>query len=275
MRTVGLHLRISKDLITVVERAQKAQLSSFQCFLVHQETKKRLEFSDEEYRNFLKQRNTFGDLYVHGAYWINLCGKRNKIAHYLVNRELDITKRLGFSHYLLHPGSAQGWQSRMEGIDCLVRALNTITTRHSDITIVLENTAHAGQTIGSDLQDFLIIREKLNNPEKIQFCIDTAHAHGFGYDVVTPAGQKEFIDLLEKTVGIDAIALIHLNDSNELPGTFRDQHAFLGQGKIGLEALRRFIHEPRLVEKPIILELPDSSDSQQEDMIKLVCQSHK
>lgn len=275
MRTIGLHFRITKNIIDIAERAKRINLSSFQCFLVHQKTKKHLDLSAAEYSDFLKLRNTFTNLYIHGAYWINLCGNRFKAAQYLLNKEIAMAKRLGFSHYVLHPGSATGWENRIQGIDCLAKILDVMAIAHPEITIVLENTAHAGKTIGSDIEDFSSIREKLDYPEKIKFCIDTAHAHSFGYDIITLEGQKTFIDLLEKTIGIDSVALIHLNDNKELAGIYRDKHALLGQGEIGSEALKSFMQNSRLSAIPIILELPDSSDSDQENMVKMVHQWHE
>lgn len=254
---IGLHLRVLKNLDELVEQAERLGLLSFQCFLVHQVTKKRLVVSASEYQRFLKKRQSLGALYAHGAYWINVCGSRYSTAFKLLRSEVAMAQRLGFSHYILHPGSAKGRKDRNEGFDCLARALNDIAKDYKDITIVLENTTHAGDTIGSDLQDFVIIREKLDYPEAVKFCIDTAHAHGFGYDIVSKSGQEQFLATLEQTIGTENIALIHLNDSNELAGMLRDQHVLPGAGKIGADALQAFINEPRLKNKPIILELPD------------------
>src|SRR5437667_347320 len=81
-----------------------------------------------------------------------------------------------------------------------------------DITIVLENTCHGKLAVGSDILDFKVLLEKINKPERIGFCIDTAHAYSFGYDIADDQMQDDFIRLLESTIGIERIKLIHLND---------------------------------------------------------------
>ena len=275
MRTVGLHLRVLTNLADVAVRALRFDLTSFQCFLVHQETKKRLNPSNTEIKEFLKLRSKFGDLYVHGTYWINICGKRFKQAHSMLKREIERAERLDFSHYILHPGSATGWQNRLDGIDCLVRVLNDVTKRNNALQIVLENTAHGGRTVGSDLLDFKLIRQKLDFPERVSFCVDTAHAHAFGYDIVNPDGLDAFVNLLEDALGLESIALLHLNDNLEERGLKRDKHSVLGQGDIGIDPLYRLATDQRLKDIPIVLELPPVSDSEQKELVDMVKKWHK
>jgi deoxyribonuclease IV len=260
MRALGLHLRIDDRLIMLAHQALRLDLKTFQCFLIHQKTKRLLTLTNKEVAEFLSLRDKFNSLYVHGAYWINLCGKRSEKAYATLQKELALAKRLMFTHYLLHPGSANGWHDRMHGIDTLVRLLNTVLKNESDITIVLENTPHDGNTIGGDLNDFKYIRKKLDHPEKVSFCIDTAHAFAFGYDIVMK--QDDFIALLDKTIGIKAIELIHLNDTKEKLGLKRDRHDIVGQGNIGSRALRKFVCDKRFRHIPIIMELPPLPDQE-------------
>ncbi len=268
MRAIGLHLRITDTLTAVARQAMALGLQTFQCFLIHQQTKRQLVLTDQEVIDFLQLRDQFTTLYVHGAYWINLCGQKSKQATKALLRELKLAKRLAFTHYVLHSGCAIGWPDRMDGIDCLVRVLNTILKHEHEIKIVLENIPHGGNTIGGDLTDFKQIREKLDHPEKVSFCIDTAHAYAFGYDIVTK--QTDFITLLDKTVGIDAIALIHLNDTQETLGLKRDTHGIIGTGTIGSNALHRFVSNERLAHIPLIMELPPLADHEYLRILNMV-----
>ncbi|HML19249.1 MAG TPA: TIM barrel protein, partial [Candidatus Dependentiae bacterium] len=70
-----------------------------------------------------------------------------------------------------------------EGIDELARSLNYVMKYEREITIVLENTTHGNLSVGSDITDFKLLRAKLDYPERISFCIDTAHAYSYGYDL--------------------------------------------------------------------------------------------
>ncbi len=268
MRAIGLHLRIADTLTAVARQAIALGLQTFQYFLINQRTKRQIALTDQEVTDFLQLRDQFTTLYVHGAYWINLCGQKSKQATKTLLRELKLAKRLAFTHYVLHPGCAIGWPDRMDGIDCLVRVLNTILKHEHEIKIVLENIPHGGNTIGGDLTDFEQIREKLDHPEKVSFCIDTAHAYAFGYDIVTK--QTDFITLLDKTVGIDAIALIHLNDTQETLGLRRDTHGIIGTGNIGSDALRCFVSDERLALIPLLMELPPLADYEYAKVLDMV-----
>ncbi len=83
---------------------------------------------------------------------------------------------------ILHPGAATGSKQKQSGIAALAYALNRIFKIDSNIKIVLENTAHGGISIGGDLADFKSLIEQLEQPEKLYFCLDTAHA--YSYDMI-------------------------------------------------------------------------------------------
>ncbi len=171
---------------------------------------------------------------------------------------------------ILHPGSAKGWGTKEAGIDQLARALNGLLAQECDITFVLENIAQAGMTIGGDLYDFKNLLEKIDRPEKLAFCIDTAHAHSYGYDLVTPAGQDSFARIVSQTIGWDKVALVHLNDTQQACASHKDQHCALGQGIVGSLALRTFVGRAELRKKPFILELPDLPEEQELALLSLV-----
>jgi deoxyribonuclease-4 len=174
-----------------------------------------------------------------------------------LRKEVVFAKRLEFTHLVLHAGTAKGAQHKNEGIDALAVALNKLCKQERDITILLENTCHTNLAVGSDIFDLQMLLEKIDMPERIGFCIDTAHAHSFGYDVVSAKGQHDFIALLDATVGIERIKLIHLNDTTEKVGSFIDRHSIVGQGTIGEGALKRFAMHPQLQHIPLLIESPE------------------
>ncbi len=114
------------------------------------------------------------------------------------------------------------------------------------------------------------MRSKLDQPEKVGFCIDTAHAYAFGYNVADEQEQDAFIDLIGKTIGFDALSLIHLNDTKELLSSKRDRHDIIGQGMIGAHHLKRFMHHPKLVSVPVLLELPSLPEEEQKAILHTV-----
>jgi len=274
VRDIGLHLRLQKDLCEVAQRAITLALPFFQCFLRPSGSKDPIFFAKRDIDLFLRRyRPAFNALYLHGSYWINLANiERTK--HHILTKELYWAKKLHFTHMILHPGSAKGAANRQQGIDALVVALNDILKHEHEIKIVLENTAHGNMSIGGDLRDFAQVLQKVDYPDRVLFCIDTAHAYAYGYNVRDPRGQDAFMALLDDTIGIERIALLHVNDTHEALGSYMDRHHIVGDGQIGQEALQRFVLHPKLCTIPMLMEPPIASLAQEHGMLKRVLSWH-
>lgn len=270
MRTIGIHLRLTGSILHVMHKAVRLGVPLFQCFLVPKATGRLVKVSWREKKEFLElRRKHFKDMYVHGSYWINLASIKHTI-HRALERELQLAKELEFTHMILHPGSAKGAKRRDEGIDALARALNHALKTEHDVKIVLENTAHGGMSVGGDLKDFERLLPKLDYPEKISFCIDTAHAYSYGYNIRTATGRDQFIDELDRAVGIERVALLHLNDTYEELASKLDRHQMIGKGTIGEDALREFVLHEKLANIPVLMELPVAPDEEEAAMLKQV-----
>jgi len=265
--TTGLHLRLTENLTTLVTEALELGLPTFQFFLNQPKDSSYLKISPGDLANFLHLKKQFSQpLFLHSSYWINP-STGDKIAFdsskKLLNKEIRLAKKLEIPYLVLHAGSAKKYteiktdpHNKHQGIMTLAKMLNTVLKNEQDIQILLENTAHGNKTIGSDLNDFVLLRNELNNPEKINFCIDTAHAFAYGYDI---AQTDTFIQTLDMTMGIHNIKLIHLNDSKENLGTKRDVHGLPGDWKIGAQALKNFIYHEKIKHLPKIIECPATS----------------
>ncbi len=267
---VGLHIRLEDSFIAGVEKAVRLQLPFFQCFMRQKSTGNVLPISDQEVVLFNKEyRHKFGHLYIHGSYWINLASLY-KNGYTAFKHEIELAKRVSFTHMVLHPGSANGASTRQEGIDAFARSLNTILKYEHDISLIIENTAHGRMSIGSDISDFKLLMANIDYPEKISFALDTAHAFVYGYDISTEKGQDSFIALVKDTIGFNYVSLIHLNDSQKKSGSCVDEHASVGEGLIGEHMLRRFVTIPELEGVPVLLELPVISEEQELTLIEKV-----
>jgi len=273
MRAIGLHIRITDSLLHVAEYAERLDIPILQCFLVDQTARKPLQIDhDIAHRFIISTQNRH--LYVHGSYWINLA-QLSKTGIDILKNEINQTKQLGSRHLILHPGAAFPGTNHQHGIDALARIINTIFAQDSDIILVLENTAHASHAIGSDLDDFYHLKQKVDTVDRLRFCIDTAHAHAYGYDLTDRTKQTDFIKLIDETMGIAMIELMHLNDAVHPRGSRIDKHAPIGEGTIGDDALKSFALNPLLSSIPIILELPHLPFEQDNAMLQLVRSWHK
>lgn len=277
MREIGLHLRLSTTLKDLFVYAQKINLPLFQCFLVSQNNFKSYVPTLAEIQACAQLAPTFSHLYLHGSYMVNLAAPEH-ITQSVFEREWKLANEIGFTHYILHPGSARTAQNRQHALELLAARLDTILGKQDlknaprATKLVLENAAHAGLALGGDLQDFSHLKRIMRHADKLAFCIDTAHAFSYGYDLSSAHGQDEFIQLLDTTIGLSSIALIHLNDTCQPCGSKIDEHALLGQGNIGTAMLARFVEHPALRNKPLILELPLTSISTELEILETVKQ---
>lgn len=274
MRHIGLHLRLNNSILDAASQAVHLGIPIFQCFLINQAIRRLITVDDSMVCSLQELRPHLHRIYIHGSYWINLARLKEQAKRALV-REISLAKRLACSHLILHPGSAVGIHSHPDRIDALARVLNDITTDEPTMNFILENTAHGNSSVGSNLEDFYHLKQKLERPEQISFCIDTAHAHAYGYDLIDPDKQNDFIELIDQTMGLENVELIHLNDAAHECGSRLDKHAAVGNGFIGEKALHTFALDPRLSSIPLILELPILPDGEDGAMLQKIRSWHQ
>lgn len=248
---VSLHLRLGKSFEDLFKTAKDLNLQFFQCFLL-QDDGKYVDCNKKLQNSFKINRCEFKALYLHASYYINLAMPGG---YRIAKRELHWAKKLGFTHFILHPG-AQNCDSREESLAVIGKTLNELVVNENQITIMLENTAHGNKSIGGNIQELATIRSYLQTPEKLKFCIDTAHAHSFGYKISTASEQNLFLSEFDRYIGLDSVELIHLNDTSELLGSKIDKHCYIGEGILGLNSLKTFSCNPKIYNIPTILELP-------------------
>ena len=275
MRRLGLHLRLETTLVNVIERALRLNIDFFQCFLTLKTAGRIVPLNSSDIEAFVElRRQYFKELYLHVSYWVN----PSTIAynpHKLLAKELALAKKLELTHVLLHPGSAKGARSLNQGIDALASMVNDLVKKEPDFIFVLENVAQKFPVIGGDIEHFRLLLEKLDNIDKIRFCIDTAHAFSYGYNLSCEKAQKKFIELIDKKIGLDKLCLIHLNDNQEPVGSHIDRHAILGEGKIGLDALKKFAMHEKLQHIPLLSEPPVMSEDELASEFKKIMSWHK
>ena len=269
-RAIGLHLRCNQSLMELVEKAARLELPLFQCFL-RLPAGPIIATNAKEIATFKDYCSRYSQLFVHASYRINLAdASLNR--HPALKQELYWAQKLGFTHMILHPGASPAYD---EGIDAIVRALNTLLKSARDITIILENVAFTNPSIGGTITDLQLIRDKLDEPDRLGFCIDTAHAYAFGYDLADKVGREEYIALLGQTIGFEHIKLIHINDTDSTLGSRHDVHCRMGKGNIGTQALKEFALDPRLLHIPLLLELPAIEESEEKQDLMTVRSWHQ
>jgi deoxyribonuclease-4 len=79
---------------------------------------------------------------------------------------------------------------------------------------------------------------------------------GAGYDISSADAARGVLDRFDGLIGLDRLALIHLNDSRSELGSRNDRHEHLGAGKIGPVGLAAFLRDPRLAGTAFMMETP-------------------
>lgn len=198
------------------------------------------------------------EIVVHAPYIINLANtvkpETFELAVQFLEKEIRRTAAMRSHILVLHPGSALDAGAEA-GIAQTVRGLNMVLDENEDeVFIALETMAGKGSEIGRTFEEIKAIYDGVNKKERLRVCFDTCHVNDAGYDLVHDYDGvfKHF----DQVIGLDQIAVFHINDSLNPLGAHEDRHANIGQGTIGFETLHRLVHDPRFMEIPKILETP-------------------
>lgn len=194
---------------------------------------------------------------IHAPYIINLGNTINeetfRLAVEFLAMDIERTAAMGCHTLVLHPGSHVG-AGADAGIRRIAQGLNEILSADTPCYIALETMAGKGSEIGRSFEELAAIFDKVTYNDKLRVCLDTCHMHDSGYDIIHDFDRV--IGKLDKLIGKEQVAAIHINDSKNPCGSRKDRHANIGMGHIGFDALYAIVHHPAFPEIPRILETP-------------------
>lgn len=254
---VGAHVSISGGVEKAVERQEAIGGRCGQIFAGSPRTWSVSEYTDEDGETFSRARDEKDqDPYViHSTYLVNLGTPKDDLFEKSLNclqSELDAAEKLGVEYVVFHPGAHTG-SGRENGIERIAEGIDELEIP-GNVTLLLENTAGKGTTLGKSFGELRQMIEKTETPdEKIGVCVDTCHAHAAGYDLEN--GFQDFLQELEEDLGFERVKVVHLNDSKDPKGSEKDNHEHIGEGKIGIKGFENVVNS-KLEEKPMILETP-------------------
>lgn len=198
------------------------------------------------------------EIVVHAPYIINLANtikpETYGLAVEFLEKEIIRTAAMKSRILVLHPGSHVNAGAEA-GIAQIINGLNTVLDQNDDdVYIALETMAGKGSEIGRTFEELKQIYDGVNKRERLRVCFDTCHVNDAGYDIVNH--YEEVFDEFDKVIGLDQIAVFHVNDSMNVLGAHKDRHANIGEGTIGYDTLHRLVHDERFGSIPKILETP-------------------
>ena len=217
-----------------------------------------------EAHEYMKE-NGIEDIIIHAPYIINLANtvkpETYEIAETFLASELERSSAMGSNVMVLHPGSHVG-AGVEAGVKQIVKGINNVLTKDSDVFIALETMAGKGAEIGRTFEELAMIYDGVKYNDKLRVCFDTCHTHDAGYDIINDASGV--FEQFDKVIGIDQIAVFHINDSKNPFESHKDRHENFGFGEIGFDALMNIINMKEFENVPKILETPYVKDPENE-----------
>jgi deoxyribonuclease-4 len=267
-RRLGAHLPLGGGMVAAVERAQAIGLDTLQIFSDNPTAWRRRAEPPRELAAYRTRLADFGlgPIAIHAAYLVNLAGPDEAFHGQSVDvlrHELTVAPSFGARFVNVHMGSHKG-TGLDDGIERIAlgiaTALANVPAGPDAAVLVLENSAGGGGGIGVDVGEIATLLGAIAArgiaPEQVALCLDTAHLWGAGHPIDTTEGVDRLVGELADRVGLERLAMIHLNDSKATLGSRMDRHEHLGAGAIGAAGLARILTHPDLRHVTYYLETP-------------------
>ena len=274
---LGAHVSAAGGVQNAPPRAREIESVCLQLFTKQPNRWNEPKIDDEARESFLAARKECEIRFAgaHDSYLINLSSPDPKLwerSYRSFLGELVRCQRLGLDFMVTHPGNATDGDHE-SGIarngDGVARALEEAPESGGGTRILLELTAGTGTSVGFSFERLAAIAARV--PEKdrarVAICFDTCHGFSAGYDLIEDYDGvwAAFDDVL----GLDRLALFHMNDSRNPFGSRKDRHEHIGKGSLGEEPFRRIMTDERFMEVPKLLETPKEKDPVKNDLRNL------
>ena len=262
-----MHLGVLRGLLRAARRSRQIGATALQVFADNPIAWRRRPAPPSDASEFVAYaaREGIAPIAIHASYLINLAGSAEPFATQsrggLIS-EMQSASTIGATLVNCHIGSHRG-TGRDAGLRRIVETVHGVLGESpAGVRLVLENSSGGGDTLGSTIEELAAIFEGIagSGGDRIGFCLDTAHLWGAGYDVSTEDGAIAVIDRFASLIGLEHLALVHLNDSRSLLGSRADRHEHIGAGRIGPLGLGAVLRDPRLRKATFIMETPGADE---------------
>ena len=261
---IGAHLSSSGGIHTAVDRAEAVGAESLQVFTQSPRAWRPTNHDPATFDRFRKRRAEMGlhEVFCHALYLCNFAAPDDAVYEKSVaalRNTMEVARAIAADGVVVHVGSHLG--SGFEaGLERVVPAMEQVLELSSDETwLLMENSAGAGGTIGRSVDELATLYQRLDGHPHLGICLDSCHLYVSGIDVTDPAALDALLDEVDRSIGLDRLRALHVNDSAAPLGSNRDRHANIGEGLLG-EKLGVFLGNSRLQGLPAVLEVagPDN-----------------
>lgn len=271
MLRIGCHISSAKGYLAMGKAAASIGAGTFQFFTRNPRggSAKEFDAADAEALAAFCRETGIEKLLAHAPYTLNPCAKDAGLREFAVNTMKEDIRRLEYlpgCMYNFHPGShvQQGLEA---GVELIAECLNQVLRPEQPVMVLLETMAGKGSEVGRNFEELRAVIDQVELKEKLGICMDTCHVFDGGYDI---AGELDrVLDEFHKTIGLERLKAVHLNDSMNVFGSHKDRHARIGEGNIGLEALSAVTNHSELRALPFYLETPNELEGYGEEIALL------
>jgi len=250
---IGIHTSIAGDIAGALDTAAKLGANALQIFSssprMWPRAGSRIVEADAARFRARRAELGLGPLVIHDNYLINLaCPDRVMRTRSIqaFHDELVRAVGLGADYLVAHPGSCLG-TDKETAIGEIAQGMRQAArgVKLGGLRILVENTSGMGSAVGARFEE---IRGILDQTRDLPMgvCLDTAHTFEAGYEITSVEGLEATLAAVERTVGLQRVYVLHVNDSKTPLGSRVDRHEHIGRGKIGLPAFGRILNHALL-----------------------------
>ncbi len=267
MIKIGSHVGMKAPLYLLgsANEAYKYGANAFMVYTGPPQSTIRKSIDDKVFQEMIKQAHEYmhrvgirkEDVIIHAPYIMNLANpdmEKQMFARNFLASELNRTHKMGSKYIVLHPGNHLKDGSEV-GIKRIIEGLDYVfSISDNDVHIALETMAGKGTEIGQNFTEIGSIIKGSKYSDRLKVCFDTCHVNDSGYDLLNDYDgvMSEF----DEKIGLDKIAVFHINDSKNPLGAKKDRHENIGSGHIGFETILKIVYDERFKDIPKILETP-------------------
>jgi deoxyribonuclease-4 len=263
---LGAHVSTAGGVSTAPERGKTIGADVIQIFSKQQTRWMGKELEEDDIRAFRAESERTGvrTAAIHCAYLINLGTADESLrtrSLYALEDEASRASILGVPYIVLHPGSS-GDDPEEKGNARVSSALKTFGRFPKGVTLLLENTAGQGNSIGRTPEQLARIVDACGAPPDIAVCLDSAHLFAAGYDIASDGGWDVAFGEISDHGILPLVRMWHLNDSKTGLGSRVDRHQHIGLGNIGADAFRRILLHEDFRRLPMVIETPKDGEDE-------------
>jgi deoxyribonuclease-4 len=275
MKYIGAHVSAAGGVENAPLNAVKIGAKAFAMFTKNQKQWQAKPLSPENIVAFKENLAAAGissrHVLPHDSYLINLGHpdpeKREKSVLALLD-EARRVEQLGLDYLNFHPGSHLGLMEDKKCLEAIAAGMKRILAETSRVSLLLETTSGQGGYVGYRFEHLADILAIVGQKERSGVCLDTCHVFAAGYDLRSAETYEKTMNDFDRIIGREYLLAAHINDAKVDFGSRKDRHDSIGRGRLGMEAFRLLMNDPRFDELPLILETID--DAIWENEIKLL-----